>query len=73
MDYISKKPSNQLEILGDLEDAIFKLHAVSMLDLSGVSDEVSIGHFKVIQSIIKQLETVYKSIEAATSGEVADD
>ena len=72
MDYIENNTQKELEPVDQLQDIIYKLNALSMLQLDGVSEEVSIGHYLLIQSIIAEIEKIKVQI-AVTLGEVGND
>ena len=72
MDYIENDTQKELEPLDRLQGIIYKLNALSMLQLDGVSEEVSIGHYLLIQSIIAEMEKIKVQI-ASILAEVGND
>ncbi len=72
MDYIENDTQKELEPVDQLQYIIYKLNALSMLQLDGVSEEVSIGHYLLIQSIIAEIEKIKVQI-AVTLGEAGND
>ena len=72
MDYIENDTQKELEPANQLQDIIYKLNALSMLQLDGVSEEVSIGHYLLVQSIIAEIEKIKVQIAVAL-GEAGND
>lgn len=42
-----------------------RLSAIGMIDLSGVSDNVSYGHYLLVEDVIKDLRQISQSINAS--------
>ena len=56
MNYSEKSAQNATNLSDRFDEVLYKLHAVSMMNLDGVSKEVSIGHYYLLQDVIGQIE-----------------
>ena len=62
MNYSEKTVQSTTNLSDRFDEVLYRLHAVSMMNLDGVSEEVSIGHYYLLQDVIDQIEQLKAAV-----------